>query len=133
MADARGGGRAGREDREEGPLILPLKGGKELEEILETYYEGRRVPSPMGGHLDPIRVQIEDDGSGTVIFECSSSSLRFALSIKKATRTERRKVREMMDGKQDPHCPRHGPDQLLVRVGRDLVCPRCGVRYARAG
>lgn len=130
MADARRGGR-GR-DEDEGPRILSLDDNEELDAILEAYYEGRRVPSPVGGHLDPIRVQLEDDGSGTVIFECSSSSLRFSLSVKKATRTERRKVREMKDGEQDPSCPRHGPDTLLVRVGRDLVCPRCGVRYARA-
>ena len=126
MDDRRRGG--GDEERKEGPKILPLEDEKEL---LESYYEGRRVPSPMGGHLDPIRVQMEDDGSGTVIFECSSSSLRFSLSVKKATRTERRKVREMQEEGREPHCPRHGPDQLLVRVGKALVCPRCGVRYGR--
>lgn len=128
MNDPKRGGRE-REGRE-GPRILPLEDERER---LEAYYEGRRMPSPMGGHLDPIRVQMEDDGSGTVILECTSSSLRFALPVKKATRTERRKVREMQDEDREPACPRHGADQLLVRVGKDLACPRCGVRYGKAG
>lgn len=128
MNDPKRGGR-GQEEKE-GPRILPLE---DEQELLEAYYDGRRIPSPMGGHLDPIRVQTEDDGSGTVIFECSSSSLRFALPVKKATRTERRKVREVQAEDREPGCPRHGADQLLVRVGKNLVCPLCGVRYGKAG
>lgn len=126
MAESRRGREGGEQ---EGQKVLPLEN---REEVLDAYYEGRRPPSPMGGHLDPIRVQMEDDGTGTVIFECSSSSLRFFLPVKKATRTERKKVREMRDGEQVPTCPRHGADQPLMRVGSELVCPRCGVRYGKA-
>jgi len=101
------------------------------DDVRRHYYEGSQLPSPMGGFLAVIHVQPEDDGSGTVLFECLSSSLRYALPIKKATRTERKKVREMMDEGMDPHCPRH-TNVRLQRVGPNWVCPSCGVRYARA-
>ena len=100
-------------------------------DVLRHYYEGSQLPSPMGGFLAVIHVQTESDGSGTVIFECLSSSLRFKLPIKKATRTERAKVKEHMEGGQDPACPRCH-DRRLSRVGPNWVCPSCGVRYAKA-
>ena len=100
-------------------------------DVLKAYYAGSQLPSPMGGFLAVIHVQHEDDGSGTVLFECLSSSLRFRLPLKKATRTERSKVKAMIDDGMDPQCPRHEGIRLR-RVGPNWICPNCGVRYARA-
>ena len=73
-----------------------------------------------------------DDGTGRAILECSTSSLRFELTIKKATRTEKQKVKEAQAAGSDPTCPRHGSDQRLSRLGSYWFCPQCGVRYGRA-
>jgi hypothetical protein len=108
------------------PLELANK-----KDVLRHYYEGSQLPSPMDGFLAVIHVQPEEDGSGTVIFECLSSSLRFKMEIKKATRTERAKVKALMNSGMDPACPRH-VDTRLKRIGPNWVCPACGVRYARA-
>ena len=67
-----------------------------------------------------------------VIFECLSSSLRFRLPLKAATRTERKTVRNRMDAGMDPECPRHEGGLRLQRVGPNYICSACGVRYARA-
>lgn len=101
------------------------------DEVLRHYYEGSQLPSPMDGFLAVIHVKPEDDGSGTVIFECLSSSLQFKLSIKKATRTERTKVKTMLDGGMEPTCLRH-VGMRLTRVGPHWVCSSCGVRYGKA-
>jgi hypothetical protein len=85
----------------------------------------------MGGFLEPLRVKAEDDGSGTVFFECSASSLRFSLSIPAASRGEKKGVKEQQDAGEDPVCPRHEPPLKLNRVGPALMCPLCGVRYGR--
>ena len=98
---------------------------------LKRYYQGAQMPSPMGGFLEPLRVRSEDDGSGTVILECSASSLRFSLSIPAARAREKREIKERQDTGEDPTCPRHDPPQHLIRVGPHLVCPLCGVRYGR--
>jgi len=107
------------------PLLLPNE-----KEVLRLYYEGAQLPSPVGGFLELIHVQPQEDGSGFALFECLASSLRYRMPIKKATRTERKKVSDMIDAGVDPDCPRH-VDRRLTRVGRNLVCPACGVRYAR--
>ena len=99
--------------------------------LLRLYYVGRRLPSPSGGFLMVLGVRPEDEGSGSILLECTASSLRYKVSVPKATRSERRRVRDMIDGGSDPKCPRHH-DQLLVRIRHDLVCPSCGVRYAKA-
>ena len=99
---------------------------------LKRYYQGARMPSPVGGFLEPLRVRTENDGSGTLILECSASSLRFVLPIPAATRGERRTIKESQADGNDPTCPRHDPSQWLNRVGPYLVCPLCGVRYGRA-
>lgn len=115
-----------------GPLgegTLPVK---DEETLRQLYYAGAQLPSPMGGFLEVLHVQAEGDGSGTVIFECLSSSLRFRLPLKAATRTERKKVRDRIDAGMDPECPRHEGGRRLQRVGRDLICSACGVRYAKA-
>lgn len=108
---------------------LPLKG----KEYLTRYYSNQRMESPNGGVLHELRVRPEADGSGTVLFECSASSLRYALTIPKATRTEKAKVKETQAEGRDPICPRHtDPLEKLLRSGENLVCPRCGVRYGKS-
>lgn len=108
---------------------LPLKG----KEFLTRYYEGQHLESPMGGVLHELRIRHEDDGSGTVLFECSASSLRYALKIPKATRRDKEKVKEQQAEGRDPFCPRHtDPAEKLLRRGEDLICPRCGVRYGKS-
>lgn len=99
---------------------------------LKRYYRGARMPSPMGGFLEPLRVRTEDDGAGTLILECSASSLRFALRIPAATRREKRTIKNSQNDGNDAVCPRHVPSQWLNRAGPYLVCPLCGVRYGRA-
>ncbi len=113
---------------DEAETPFPLSDEKGL---LRLYYEGNRLPSPTGGFLMVLRVQPEADGSGSMLLECNSSSLRYRLNVNKATRTERAKVREMVDDGREPKCPRH-VDQLLIRVKNDFLCPLCGVRFAKA-
>ena len=85
----------------------------------------------MGGFLEPLRVRVEKDGSGTALFECSASSLRFELRLPKASTTERKKVKEAQDEGIEPDCPRHPSGTRLQRVDRYMVCPLCGVRFGR--
>jgi hypothetical protein len=99
--------------------------------LLSLYYAGGRLPSPSGGFLMVLGVRPEDEGSGSLLLECTSSSLRYQMIVPKATRSERKKVRAMIDEDSDPKCPRH-QGQLLVRIRHDLACPKCGVRYAKA-
>ena len=101
-------------------------------QLLKRYYAGHRMESPNGGYLMLLGVRPLEGGSAVGIFECSASSLRYEIEIPKATRTERKKVRDAMDEGDDPDCPRHGPGNRLVRAGRDLVCMACGIPYARA-
>jgi hypothetical protein len=101
-------------------------------QLLKQYYAGQRMASPNGGYLMLLGVRPLDGGNAVGIFECSASSLRYEIEIPKATRTERKKVRDAVDDGEDPNCPRHGPGRRLVRAGRDLVCMACGVSYARA-
>lgn len=101
-------------------------------QLLKQYYAGQRMESPNGGYLMLLGIRPLEGGSAVGIFECSASSLRYEIEIPKATRTERKKVREVMDEGDDPDCPRHGQGSRLVRAGRDLVCMACGVAFARA-
>lgn len=101
-------------------------------QLLKQYYTGQRMDSPNGGYFMLLGIRPGETGNALGIFECSASSLRYELVIPKATRTERKKVRDVIDGGKDPDCPRHGPSARLVRVGRNLVCTDCGVAYARA-
>lgn len=100
-------------------------------QVLKQYYAGQQIESPNGGFLMLLGVRPSEDGA-TAIFECSATSMRYEVQIPKATRTERKKVKEALDAGDDPDCPRHGPGTRLVRAGRDLVCSDCGVAYARA-
>ena len=108
---------------------LQLENEKQL---LKQYYAGNQIPSPNGGFLILLGVRGVDDGSAVAIFECSVSSLRYEVTIPKATRTERKKVKDVLDGGGDPPCPRCGPMDRLTRAGKNLVCRRCGVPYAKA-
>lgn len=108
--------------------VLPLDNHKQL---LKQYYLGQQMASPNGGFLMLLGVRPADDGRALAIFECSASSLRYELPIPKATRTERRKVKEAMEAGEEPDCPRHGLGHGLVRAGKDLVCMSCGVAYAK--
>ncbi len=107
-------------------LTLP-----EEDSLLRLYYEGGRLPSPSGGFLMVLGVRSEEEGSGSILLECTSSSLRYQMRVPKATRSERKKVRAMIDEGSDPKCPRH-QGQFLVRIRHDLACANCGVRYAKA-
>lgn len=105
------------------------KGAKAL---LQAYYRGGYMASPMGGFLDPLRVRPESDGSGTVLLECSASSLRYELRVPRATRKERAEVKAAQEAGEPLICPRHTePTRRLQRVGGHLICPLCGVRYGR--
>lgn len=117
------GGVAAESDRR---LTLPNE-----DALLCLYYDGGRLPSPAGGFLVVLGVRPEDDGSGSLLLECTSSSLRYKLSVPKATRSERKQVRTLIDEGGDPKCPRH-QGQILVRIRHNLACPSCGIRYAKA-
>ena len=101
-------------------------------QLLKQYYAGQRMESPNGGFLMLLGIRAAEDGKALGLFECSASSLRYEIVIPKATRTERKKVREVLDAGGDPDCPRHGSGFRLVRAGKNLVCNNCGVAYARA-
>lgn len=109
--------------------VLQLDNDKQL---LKRFYAGHQIDSPNGGFLMLLGVRGTDDGSAVAIFECSVSSLRYEMKIPKATRTERKAVKEVVDAGNDPDCPRHGYGVRLVRAGRDLVCVRCGIAYGKA-
>jgi hypothetical protein len=99
-------------------------------QALKHYYAGQQIPSPNEGFLLLLGIRPDDKGA-VAIFECSATSMRYEIPIPKATRTERKKVRELLDDGEDPDCPRHGLGHRLVRANKDLVCIHCGVAYAR--
>ena len=104
---------------------------EKAKQLLKQYYAGQRIESPNGGFLIPLGIRPQEDKTAVGVFECSASSLRYEIVIPKATRTERKKVREALQQGGDPGCPRHGPEFRLVRAGKNLVCSHCGVAYAR--
>ena len=104
---------------------------KNEKQLLKQYYAGQQMESPNGGFLMLLGVRAAEGGA-LGILECSATSMRYQVLIPKATRAERRRVKEVLDAGDDPDCPRHGPGRRLVRAGRDFVCPDCGVAYGRA-
>jgi predicted RNA-binding Zn-ribbon protein involved in translation (DUF1610 family) len=87
----------------------------------------------MGGFLEPLSVRQESNGGGTVLLECSASSLRFELSVPKANKDEKAAVKAALETGDLPMCPRHEEEAIrLQRTGGHFVCPRCGVRFGRA-
>lgn len=102
-----------------------------VKQLLKNFYAGQQIPSPNGGYLILLGILPGERGAAQAFFECTSSSLRYQMEIPKATRTERKKVKDSMESGDDPDCPRHGPGNRLVRAGKDLVCNLCGVAFAR--
>ena len=100
-------------------------------QLLKHYYAGQQMESPNGGFLIRLGVRPQDSGEATAIFECNVSWIRYEITIPKATRTERKKVKDALTAGQDPVCPRHGSFSRLVRAGKDLVCGDCGVAYGK--
>lgn len=100
-------------------------------QLLKQYYAGQRMESPNDGFLILLGVRAAEGGTAVALFECSASSLRYEIPIPKATRTERKRVKDALDAGEDPDCPRHGAGHRLVRAGKDLVCKSCGVPYAK--
>ena len=109
------------------PIPLP-----KTKKTLERYYAGKRLDSPLGGQLDILGVREGKTGLGRVLMECNTSSLRFVLSIPKATKAEKADVKEKIEAGEDLFCPRHGDDQRLAKSGKDWVCPLCGVSYGKS-
>jgi len=111
--------------------LAEVKRIEKARKLLKEYYAGQRMESPNGGFLILLGIRPQEGGKAVGVFECSASSLRYEIVIPKATRTERKKVRDVLQQDGDPDCPRHGPDFRLARAGKNLVCSRCGVAYAR--
>ena len=109
--------------------VEELDDAKKMERL---YCSGRQLPSPMGGFLVALGVRAEADGTSTVLLECQSSSLRYQLPIRKATRTEKSKVKAQTEEGLDPLCPRGEEGPSLVRRGSDWFCPRCSIKFGRA-
>jgi ribosomal protein S27AE len=112
-------------------VLAEAKRIEKARQLLKEYYAGQRMESPNGGFLILLGIRPQEGGTAVGVFECSASSLRYEILIPKATRTERKKVRDVLQQDGDPDCPRHGPDFRLARAGKNLVCSRCGVAYAR--
>lgn len=100
-------------------------------QLLKQYYAGQQIASPNGGFLILLGVRPNAKGGASAIFECSVSWIRYEVTIPKATRTEKSKVKEALKKGSEPTCPRHGPGTRLVRAGRELVCNKCGVSYGK--
>ena len=131
----RPAGPAAPSRRPAGPPAAPVADALEVENpraVLKAYYAGVQIPSPNGGFLMPLGVRGLEGGRAVLFLECSASSLRYRVEVPKATRTERSKVRAMQAEGDDPTCPRHGRHQRLLRVGKELVCPLCGVVFGKA-
>jgi hypothetical protein len=111
--------------------LVEAKRIEKARQLLKEYYAGQRMESPNGGFLILLGIRPQEGGKAVGVFECSASSLRYEIVIPKATRTERKKVRDILQQGGDPDCPRHGPGFRLARAGKNLVCSRCGVAYAR--
>ena len=108
----------------------PLRMGNE-KQLLKQYYAGGQMDSPNGGFLMLLGIRSGEGGAAIALLECSVSSLRYEIVIPKATKGERKKVKDVLQADDDPDCPRHGPGVRLVRAGENLVCNSCGVAYAR--
>jgi len=108
------------------PIPLPKE-----KKLLQSYYAGERLASPMGGQLDILGVREGEGGVGRVLLECNVSSLRYVLTIPKATRAERGTIKEAIEGGDDLNCPRHGGYYRLSKSGKNWVCQQCGIAYGK--
>ena len=107
---------------------IPLKADKAL---LKRYYSGQRLESPMGGFLELLGSQSQDNGSSRLLFECSTSSLRFELIVPKGSRGDREKVKKQFEAGEELLCPRCDNRKPMLRNGADLAC-QCGASFGRA-
>lgn len=123
------------------PFMVNISGGDEgvdegilklspsqTRRLLAFYYEDARLPSPAGGFFQILRVKSEKNGSGVVLLECGSSSLRYLLKVPRAKPAEKKDIQAKIKKGEELQCPRHTV-QLLNRVGKNYVCRRCGVAY----
>jgi hypothetical protein len=108
---------------------IPLSRGKK---VLEAYYAGKRLESPLGGQLDVLGVRESRTGVGEVLLECNTSSLRYVLKIPKATKPEQAEIKKALAKGDDVFCPRHDPQQRLVKSGKSWICSLCGVAYGKS-
>ena len=109
------------------PILLPRS-----KKLLKSYYEGKRLESPLGGQLDVLGVREGSGGTGRVMMECNASSLRYVLTIPRATPAEKKAVKEDIEAGNDLFCPRHGSDQRLAKSGKSWICPLCGVTFGKS-
>ena len=108
------------------PIHLPRS-----QKVLEAYYGGKRLESPLGGQLDVLGVREGNNATGRVLLECNASSLRYVLIIPKATPEEKARVEKALEAGEDLYCPRHGPGRPLAKSGKSWHCPRCGVVFLK--
>ncbi len=66
------------------------------------------------------------------MMECNASSLRFVLSIPKATKTEKADIKKKIEAGEDLFCPRHVDEQRLSKSGKSWICALCGVSYGKS-
>ena len=123
----------GKSATAKGPIGFGVEQLEDVKKAERLFCSGRQVPSPLGGFLVPLGVRAEVNGTSTVLFECQSSSLRYQLPIRVATRTEKAKVKGQIVEGLDPLCPRGDGGPVLVRRGFDWYCPRCNIKFGRAG
>lgn len=99
--------------------------------VLDRYYAGEAVPCPIGCGSDAevVRVSTTEEGKGLLWTECGGCAQRLRYEVPAATAAERRAVGRMTASAREPTCPRHFGRVDLTRRGRQLICPRCGVRY----
>ena len=109
------------------PIPLPKS-----KKILERYYAGKRLESPIGGFLDFLGVREGKDGKGRVLLECNTSSLRYVLYVPKPNKAEKDAVKKALDAGEDLFCPRHGSEQRLSKSGKNWFCPLCGVSFGKS-
>lgn len=109
------------------PITLPR-----TKKVLERYYAGKRLESPLEGSLDVLGIREGKNGVGRVVLECNASSLRYVLMIPKATKEEKAKIKKALEAGDDLFCPRHRPDQRLSKSGKNWICPLCGVSYGKS-
>lgn len=106
--------------------MLPRK-----KEMLERLYAGGPLPCGVGcgGTSEVVRVTTTPKGGGEVWLECLSCVQRVQLQVPPATAPEKGRVTKDLRADREPACPRHGRRMILVRRGRRLACPGCGVVY----
>jgi hypothetical protein len=109
------------------PIELPKS-----KKVLERYYAGKRLESPLGGHLDVLGIREGEDGKGRVMMECNTSSLRFVLVVPGATRNEKAAMKKAIEAGDDLFCPRHGEEQRLSKSGKNWICSLCGVSFGKS-